>query len=139
MATVIRTTFKLKRGTAARWAELNPILAQGEPGFVYDANLLKVGDGQTPWNDLPYINDSEIGVVNAPTVLDFPPVGKSKNIYKASEEKKLYQWNEATSSYEELASSLINVNNLYQDEGSVLILYGGSATDNILKGDESNA
>lgn len=55
MATVLNTTFRLKRGTAARWAEVNPILDQGEPGFVYDANRLKIGDGKTPWNDLPYI------------------------------------------------------------------------------------
>lgn len=139
MATVINTTFKLKRGTAARWIELNPILAQGEPGFAYDVNLLKIGDGITPWNDLPYINDSEKGVINAPTLSDFPSVGNNKAIYKAYKEKKLYQWNETSLSYEELTSASINVNDLIQDEGSVLILYGGSATDNILKGDESNA
>lgn len=130
MATVINTTFKLKRGTAARWAELNPILAQGEPGFAYDVNLLKVGNGETPWNDLPYINDSETGVVSAPKVTDFPEVGDIDVIYKAYEEKTLYQWNEITSSYEELVSRLVNVNDLVQDEGSVLILNGGSATDN---------
>ena len=56
MATTLNTTFKIKRGTAARWAEVNPILEQGEPGFVYDENRLKVGDGKTPWNDLPYID-----------------------------------------------------------------------------------
>lgn len=55
MSTIINTIFRLKRGTAQRWEELNPILQQGEPGFVYDANLLKIGDGITPWNDLPYI------------------------------------------------------------------------------------
>lgn len=55
MAEVIKTTFKLKRGTAARWQELNPVLQQGEPGFVYDTYQLKIGDGVTAWNDLPYI------------------------------------------------------------------------------------
>ena len=55
MSTIINTIFRLKRGTAQRWEELNPILQQGEPGFVYDANLLKIGDGVTAWNDLPYI------------------------------------------------------------------------------------
>lgn len=55
MAKVYNTTFKLKRGTASRWAELNPILQQGEPGFVYDTNQLKIGDGTTPWNELPYL------------------------------------------------------------------------------------
>ena len=59
MATVYNTIFKLKRGTASRWAELNPILQQGEPGFVYDTNQLKIGDGTTPWNELPYLVPTE--------------------------------------------------------------------------------
>ena len=46
---------QLKRGTAERWYTVNPILAVGEPGFVYDDNKLKIGDGVTPWNELPYI------------------------------------------------------------------------------------
>ena len=54
MATVINTTFKLKRGLEARWLELNPVLAQGEPGYVLDLNRLKIGDGLTAWKDLPY-------------------------------------------------------------------------------------
>lgn len=49
---------QLKRGTAERWYTVNPILAIGEPGFVYDANKLKIGDGVTPWNELPYIEGS---------------------------------------------------------------------------------
>lgn len=56
MATVISTTFKLKRSTAARWEELNPILAQGEPGFAYDANILKIGNGIDTWSNLKVIN-----------------------------------------------------------------------------------
>lgn len=59
MAKVYNTIFKLKRGTASRWAELNPILQQGEPGFVYDTNQLKIGDGNTPWNELPYLVPTE--------------------------------------------------------------------------------
>lgn len=55
MAQVITTTFKLKRGLAAAWEKTNPVLAQGEPGFVLDKNLLKIGDGATAWNDLPYL------------------------------------------------------------------------------------
>jgi hypothetical protein len=49
---------QLKRGTAERWYTVNPILAIGEPGFVYDDNKLKIGDGVTPWNELPYIGSS---------------------------------------------------------------------------------
>lgn len=53
---------QLKRGTAERWYTVNPILAIGEPGFVYDANKLKIGDGVTPWNELPYIEGSTISL-----------------------------------------------------------------------------
>ena len=74
MAQVINTTFKLKRGTAARWAEVNPILEAGEPGFVYDENRLKVGDGITPLNELPYI-DGKREVSNFDYMQDFPIFG----------------------------------------------------------------
>ena len=62
MATVISTTFKLKRGTSARWEELNPILAQGEPGFAYDTNVLKIGNGVDAWNNLKSINSNSYAI-----------------------------------------------------------------------------
>lgn len=102
MATVVNTTFKLKRGTAARWAEVNPILEQGEPGFVYDSNKLKIGDGVTPWNDLPYI-EGKSEVENYSTSQDFPVIGDPTVIYKASDELSLYQFNYDTFTYEKLS------------------------------------
>ena len=60
MADVIKTTFQVKRGTAARWEELNPILNPGEPGFEMDTFKLKIGNGSTPWKELPYVNDIDI-------------------------------------------------------------------------------
>ena len=102
MATVLNTTFKLKRGTAARWAEVNPILEQGEPGFVYDSNLLKIGDGVTPWNDLPYIQ-GKTEVANFDASADFPKVGNPDVIYKAQDELSLYQFNANTGLYEKLS------------------------------------
>lgn len=60
MATVIKTTFKLRRGYAAKWAEVNPVLAEGEPGWALDTRVLKIGDGITPWNALPAVNDITI-------------------------------------------------------------------------------
>lgn len=59
MATILNTIFRLKRGTASRWAELNLVLQEGEPGFVLDENRLKIGDGKTPWNELPFL-DNEV-------------------------------------------------------------------------------
>ena len=96
------TTFKLKRGTAARWAEVNPILEQGEPGFVYNSNLLKIGDGVTPWNDLPYI-EGKTEVADFDAANDFPVIGDPSIIYKASKELSLYQFNPETSLYEKLS------------------------------------
>lgn len=60
MADVIKTTFQVKRGIAARWEELNPILNPGEPGFEMDTFKLKIGNGSTPWKELPYVNDVDI-------------------------------------------------------------------------------
>jgi hypothetical protein len=100
MATVIKTTFQLKRGTSTKWQELNLILADGEPGFERDTNRLKIGNGKTPWNDLPYISDGNI--INAATHYDFPSVGFSNIIYKAEQEKMLYQWNSRLLAYEAL-------------------------------------
>lgn len=43
----------MRRDTAARWAQYNPILMEGEVGFVTDDNSYKIGDGENHWNDLP--------------------------------------------------------------------------------------
>ena len=70
MATVLNTIFKLKRGTASRWAQINPILQQGEPGFVIDLNRLKIGDGITPWNELPYLDNEQLLTDNKTIVIE---------------------------------------------------------------------
>lgn len=52
-----------RRGTDTEWSSSNPILTYGEVGCEMGASpQLKVGDGMTPWNDLPYAG-SGIGVV----------------------------------------------------------------------------
>lgn len=99
---VIQTTFLLKRGTAARWAEVNPVLLKGEPGFVYDTNQLKIGDGETPWNELSYIQGKS-DVANYNSYNDFPVYGNPNIIYKAANELSLYQFNPTTQIYEKLS------------------------------------
>lgn len=54
----VNLTFQLKRGTAARWVEMNPVLADGEPGFELDTNQLKIGNGKDVWTNLPYLTDA---------------------------------------------------------------------------------
>ena len=107
---IIQTTFKLKRGTAARWAEVNPVLEQGEPGFVYDNNRLKIGDGVTPWNELPYI-DGQGEVINYESSSEFPVEGDSNAIYKAADELSLYQYNAEAKQYEKLVDGK-NIDNI---------------------------
>lgn len=50
---------QIRRDNKAKWADLNPILAAGEMGFEIDNNRLKIGNGITAWNSLPYITETD--------------------------------------------------------------------------------
>lgn len=54
--------YRFLRGTPQRWADQNPILGPAEPGVEIGSGQFKLGDGVTPWNDLPYFLN-ENGVV----------------------------------------------------------------------------
>lgn len=43
---------------AAEWTAKNPLLQRGEIGAEADTHRIKVGDGLTYWNDLPYASDA---------------------------------------------------------------------------------
>lgn len=43
-----------RRDDAATWAAVNPVLAEGEPGYEVDTGRFKVGNGLNAWSDLPY-------------------------------------------------------------------------------------
>lgn len=51
-------TFKLRRGTAAQWLAVNPVLQPGEPGVESDTGQFKIGNGIDSWTDLPVISGS---------------------------------------------------------------------------------
>ena len=102
MPNTIKTTFQLKRGLLSRWEMINPILAAGEPGWASDVGILKIGDGITPWNDLPYI-DGKREIVNFDYAEEFPVIGDKNIIYKAEKEQSLYQFNTDTYKYEKLS------------------------------------
>lgn len=46
--------FQFRRDTAANWSLYNPVLMEGEVGFVTDDSTYKIGDGVKDWNTLPY-------------------------------------------------------------------------------------
>lgn len=45
---------QIRRGTANEWSTINPLLAEGELAIELDTKKIKIGDGSTLWNDLPY-------------------------------------------------------------------------------------
>lgn len=65
--------------TATKFSTENPILQDGELGYETDTHLLKIGDGTTKWNSLPYAGDgNSVASVNGKTgtvVLDATDVG----------------------------------------------------------------
>lgn len=51
--------FKLRRDKSYRWAKLNPVLEDGEPGFESNTGRLKIGDGFKTWLELDYFTPDE--------------------------------------------------------------------------------
>lgn len=45
---------QLRRDTASRWKEINPVLLEGELALESDTLNAKIGDGVHSWNDLEY-------------------------------------------------------------------------------------
>jgi hypothetical protein len=61
---------QLRRDTAGNWNRINPVLSDGEPGLDITNNKIKLGDGTTPWNALPYLTSAEHSrLVNGGSVL----------------------------------------------------------------------
>lgn len=100
MAETIKHTYQFKRGTAQRLREVNPMLRQGEPAFEYDTKKLKIGDGFTPYNSLPYVGSD---IQTYQTFLDLPVRGSSDTLYHVVADKLMYQW--VNDQYESLGAS----------------------------------
>ena len=79
---------------------------------------MKIGDGHTHWNDLPYI-DGKREVSNFDYVSEFPVIGDENVIYKAEKEFSLYQFNLDTFEYEKLNGG--------KDIDDIQIINGGTA------------
>ena len=57
MANVVKMTIQFRRDIAANWEQFKDIIpAVGEPCFVIDKNILKIGDGVTSFENLEPIN-----------------------------------------------------------------------------------
>ena len=58
------TKLQIRRDYDYKWLTVNPILAEGEIGFVINSNKIKIGDGKHHWQDLPYLADDSEEVKN---------------------------------------------------------------------------
>lgn len=111
----MKAVILFRGGIAADWDKQNPVLRNREPGWATDTGVLKIGDGITPWKDLKPANEQY--VVNAKTHFDFPSIGSVNIIYKAYDEKQLYQWNAELLKYEPLGGNDLQIN----------VIHGGGA------------
>ena len=61
------TKIQLRRDTAANWSTNNPTPSAGEPCFETDTGKLKIGDGITAYNSLPYQGGTSDAAVTTDT------------------------------------------------------------------------
>jgi len=60
--TVIDARQQQRYDTAANWATVNPLLLAGELGVESDTNKVKIGDGNSLWNSLLYVEVEPISI-----------------------------------------------------------------------------
>jgi len=70
---------QIRRDPSGKWIVNNPILLSGEFGYETDTAFMKIGDGATPWNYLPYWNTGQGG----------GPTGPSASLYSLPSPKVL--------------------------------------------------
>ena len=118
---VLKTTFKVRRGQSQVWADINPILADGEPGYELDTHRLKIGDGEKSWNELPYIGGSSTEI---PELQEYVTKEELESLVKAyipssEKENQIKVLNDGT-----MEINSLNITKLVQTEGDTLILDG---------------
>ena len=121
---IIKTSFLLRRGTSSAWLSSNPILMYGEPGFEVDTYSLKIGDGQTPWIDLPYFGgqfelsaDGESIIIDGQTIAIEGYADAELGSVPVKADGAI-EW--------------VQPENLFGE--NIVVLYGGSASDLVEEG-----
>lgn len=134
-----------RRDTAARWAQYNPILLEGEVGYVTDdPNQYKIGDGVHAWNNLPLrgfdgtlvhkLGNSEIaamsqqGVTKAITEGDYKSIANLK-CDKGYPYNKLGNYNSTSRNIEYYANDIKGIKNVYS---LLVVIPDGAITDIIV-------
>lgn len=109
----IKTRIQLKSDIEANWRLASDFIPKRGELIIYSADgthsysRLKVGDGSTRVNDLPFIdagtlNGEETVIIKRPSRSAFPSPGLSTHLYIDTSTNKIYHY-EASSGYTELA------------------------------------
>ena len=112
----VNTRIQLKNDTEAHWKQavnFTPLKGEliiyspdnGSPAF----SRLKVGDGSTKVNDLPFIdagtiNGQEVGIVKKEHYADFPFPGSVDKLYIDLSTNKIYYYYSPTGTYKQLSN-----------------------------------
>lgn len=120
------TKIQLRRDTAANWSTNNPTPSAGEPCFETDTGKLKIGDGITAYNSLPYQGGTSDTAVTTDTA---QTISGEKTF---TNDIIVEQWNSNVSPVRETHIDLSggNGNNFISAEGTdkAFGMYGSSDT-----------
>ena len=126
----LKANLRLRRAQSSRWREINPVLQSGEPGVELDTYKLKIGNGVTAWNDLPYAtNGADSSQSGGILVVDsLPEEGNNLLLYKVENTQNLYYWDDVNNTFiklnykpEEVGNNVLIVESLpYEGQDNVL-------------------
>ena len=92
----ISARLTVRKGNRTQWELTNPVLLDGELGYSSDTRVLKIGDGKTEWNALPFY-ETQGGGVNSAYIHagDIFPAGEAGTPRDAIEytQKQINTWN----------------------------------------------
>lgn len=72
MTEIIKSKLLTRRDTAANWASVSPILEEGEFAYETDTKKMKIGNGTSRYNDLPYFQTGGMTSVEWDDILNKP-------------------------------------------------------------------
>ena len=84
---------QIRRDIASNWANVNPLLMEGELGIETDTKRVKIGNGVNNWAALEY---SLTDVFEYNAVGSFPVTGITGKLYIDTTANRIYRWNGVT-------------------------------------------
>lgn len=130
------TRIQIRRDTSSNWATYNPVLADGEFALETDTRKLKIGNGEQPYNDLAYQEETYTLPVATADTLGGIKVGENLSI---TEDGVLNATSGDNTAFNSTSPILINQNcNPYINNDGLYILensYNNNGINNITVND----